>query len=397
MKNLVRRRKGDEMTRKEFHLLSLWLLQPARVGRTRWSMLLLVALVASLFIPGTAGAQTARSRNVTQVAHVSYNNGTDIDFRGNRVYFTQSATANGRVRVMDIARGKSEVIGDFACGGNQNDVSVIDDDVIALGSHWGVCGVQPASGVNLLDVSDPQNPQQLGFVPLPVGVHTLTKHPDEPLIYTSASFNQLPTFIIDVSDPLIPITTMTQLQGCHDISFHLTKRAQLAFCAAGAVETEIWDVSDPMDPQVISSINDAEIGYHHLAVATPDGKYLAIGDESTGGTCSGNKDRRESGALSIYDIRNAEQPKLVGFVNGPRPPAVCWAHNFNFVPGTRKLVIGWWQAGTSVIDLANPKRPREIAYFQPDTSAVWSSYFYAGRIYINSGSGAWVIRVKGLK
>ncbi|MGH2747431.1 MAG: LVIVD repeat-containing protein, partial [Actinomycetota bacterium] len=323
--------------------------------------------------------------------------GTDIDFAGDRVFFTQSAAVtNGRLRVVEATGKKPKLLGEFVCGGNQNDVAAISNKVIALGSHWGSCMAQPASGVNLLDVSDPASPTQLGFVPLPVGVHTLTVHPTEPLIYTSSSIND-PTFIIDVSNPMVPIPMVTDLQTCHDISFHFSKRAKLGFCAAGGVETEIWDMSDPLAPKVIASIADDGIGYHHLAVATPDGDYLVIGDEDSRGSCSGNQKQRELGAISIYDIRQPTKPKMVGFMNAPRGPQVCWAHNFNFISGTRNLVIGWWQAGTSVVDLSDPRRPKEVAFFQSDTSAVWSSYWYKGRIYVNSGSGAWVLEVAGLK
>jgi hypothetical protein len=366
-----------------------------RLGR----VLLAAGLVGPVLVPHqSAGPQNARmSPNVRLVTHIPYTSGTDIDFRGDRVYFAQSgAVTNGRVRILDVSR-RPRLIGEFVCGGNQNDVAAITEDIIALGSHWGHCGVQPSMGVNLLDVSDPANPRQLGFSTMPVGTHTLTKYPGEPLIYTSSSLNQLRHYIIDVSNPMVPITIPTNLQACHDISFHFSKRGKFAFCAAGSVSTEIWDVSDPMSPEVIAEIRDGDIGYHHLAVATPDGKYLVIGDESTGGSCSGNARQRERGALSIYDISNITEPKLVSFINAPRGPAVCWAHNFNFVPRTRTLVMAWWQAGTSVYDLSNPRRPREIAHFQPDTAAVWSSYWYRGRIYVNSGSGAYVLEVRGLE
>lgn len=358
----------------------------------------LCTVLFSLLAIALPASTTAAAGRVKVVSNIPYPGGTDIDFAGDRVFFTESAAVtNGKVRIVEASGKKPKLLGEFTCGGNQNDVAAIDENIIAVGSHWGTCGPQPGSGVNLLDVTDPASPSHLGFVPLPVGVHTLTKHPKEPLIYTSASFNELPTVIIDVSTPVAPVTTPTTLQGCHDISFHLTKTEQLAFCAAGSVETEIWDVSDPMDPQVVASIVDEGIGYHHLAVVTPDGKYLVIGDEDSRGSCTNNKKEREFGAISIYDITTRESPKLVGFMNAPRGPSVCWAHNFNFVPGTRKLVIGWWQAGTSVVDLSNPKKPREVASFQPDTSAVWSSYWYEGRIYVNSGMGAWVIEVAGLK
>lgn len=358
---------------------------------------LVVILVLGAGLLPHAAAKQISSKKVRLLAHIPYSSGTDLDFKGDRVFFMQSHTVtNGRVRIMDVGGDRPRLIGEFTCGGNQNDVAAITEDIIAIGSHWGSCMAQPNSGVNLLDVSDPENPQMLGFVPLPVGVHTLTKHPTKPLIYTSASFNEVATFIIDVSNPLVPVTTPSDLQGCHDISFHFSKKQKLAFCAAGSVETEIWDVSDPMAPESIAAIADDGIGYHHLAVATPDGNYLVIGDEDSGGTCSNNQKERELGAISIYDIANPAKPKMVGFMNAPRGPSVCWAHNFNFVPATRKLVVAWWSAGTSVVDLSDPRRPKEVAYFQPDSAAVWSSYWYDGRIYANSASGAWVLEVSGL-
>lgn len=256
-------------------------------------------------------------------------------------------------------------------------------------------------------MSDPTTPRHLGFALIPEGVHTLTKHPTEPLIYTSSTLfaltgvgdpigDEVPTHIVDVSNPNVPVAKPTALQGCHDISFHVTRRRQLAFCAAGALKTEIWDVSDPRNPAVVGEIRDEGIGYHHLAVATPDGRYLVIGDEDSGGSCSGSTAGRELGAISVYDIGDVRKPKLVGFLNAPRGPAVCWAHNFNFVPGTRLMVIAWWKAGTSVVDLSDPKEPKEVAHFQPDNAAAWSSYWYDGRIYVNSGSGAWILQIPGL-
>jgi hypothetical protein len=363
-------------------------LRRARIGLIAGLVCLLVTAGS---LPLKAGGQ---SRNVRVLEHIDYSSGTDISFAGDRVFFTQSgAVVGGRVRILDVSGAKPKLIGDFACGGNQNDVAAVTKDVIAVGSHWGTCGPQPGSGVNLLDVSDPKAPQHLGFAPLPVGTHTLTKHPTEPLIYASNSITD-PNFIIDISNPMAPIPIPSSVPTCHDITFRITKKEKLAFCAQGAF-TEIWDVEDPLSPVPISRITDDTIQYDHEAMATPDGKYLVIGDEDSGGSCSGNTKERERGALSIYDISNRKKPKLAGFMNAPRGPQVCWAHNFNFI-NNRTLVIGWWQAGTSVIDISNPKRPREVAYFQPDTQEVWSSYFYKGLVYVNSGSGAWVIEVKGV-
>lgn len=361
-----------------------------RRSRSRLVVALVSMVVLALQQPVTAKQSAPSLRLLT---HVAYAGGTDISFAGDRAFLTQSgAVTNGRVRIFDTSTFEPKLIGDFACGGNQNDIAALSKNIIAVGSHWGTCMAQPSSGINLLDVSDPKNPKQLGFAALPVGTHTLTVHPTEPLIYASNSITD-PNFVIDVSNPMVPIPIATDMQTCHDITFHFTRKEKLAFCAGGSSNTQIWDVSDPLAPSVISTIDDREIGYHHEAMTTPDGRYLLIGDEDSRGTCSGKTDAREFGALSIYDIHKRQEPKLVGFMNAPRGPRVCWAHNFNFIDN-RTLVIGWWQAGTSVIDISNVAKPKEIASFHPDTQAVWSSYFYDDRIWVNSASGAWVLDAK---
>ena len=371
-------------------------------GRVR---IFLAAGIALLVAGGVQPAGAVRAgRGLPVLKHVPYAAGADISFAGDRAFFTQGDTTNGRVRIFDTKTAKPKVIGDFACGGNQNDVAALSEDIIAVGSHVGSCMGRPASGINLIDVSDPKNPKPLGFAPLPVGTHTLTVHPEEPLIYASNSIND-PNFVIDVSDPMLPVPIPSSMQTCHDISFHFTKKKELAFCAGAGQSlggglrnrshTQIWDVSDPLAPTVVARIQDNELGYHHSAMATPDGKYLLIGDEDSGGSCSGNTKERELGALSIYDITNLEKPELVGFMNAPRGPSVCWAHNFNFVDN-RTVVMAWWQGGTSVIDISTPAKPKEIAHFQPDSERVWSSYFYKDRIWVNGSSGAWVLDAKGL-
>lgn len=337
------------------------------------------------------------SPNVRVVAHFPYTSGGDIDFIGSRAYFTSASLTFGTVRVVDVGGKKPELVGEFQCGGTSTDISVVDESVIALGSHWGACPPFPTSGINLLDVSDPESVEPLGVWPIAGGSHTLAKHPTEPLIYTSAEggFGGDPfEHIIDVSDPALPRLVGTMDENCHDRTFIEGRRTHLAFCAGGGA-TEIWDVTDPAAPSVLARIEDTGIGYHHRAVASSDGKYLVIADESLGATCSGKGSPREIGGLTIYDISDPSQPEMVNFINPPRGPAPCWAHNFNFVPGRRVLVASWRQAGTSVYDLANPRRPREIAFFHPDHAAVWGAYWYDGRVYVNSDSGGYVLEIKG--
>ncbi|MGH2656296.1 MAG: hypothetical protein ACRDIZ_06335 [Actinomycetota bacterium] len=69
---------------------------------------------------------------------------------------------------------------------------------------------------------------------------------------------------------------------------------------------------------------------------------------------------------------------------------ICTAHNYMIIPqtgGRDILVSAWYEGGTSVADMTNPAKTAEIGFFDaqsnPDSSNVWSSYWYNGFIYAN--------------
>lgn len=50
-----------------------------------------------------------------------------------------------------------------------------------------------------------------------------------------------------------------------------------------------------------------------------------------------------------------------------------------------------------MISLKDPEAPREIAFYQPPGTNMWSAHYYRGRIYTNDmGRGFEALRVKGL-
>ena len=68
------------------------------------------------------------------------------------------------------------------------------------------------------------------------------------------------------------------------------------------------------------------------------------------------------------------------------------AHNGNLIPnkkGRDILIQSWYQGGVSVIDWTNPKKIKELAWFDRGPvdptrlvlGGFWSSYFYNGYIY----------------
>jgi len=69
------------------------------------------------------------------------------------------------------------------------------------------------------------------------------------------------------------------------------------------------------------------------------------------------------------------------------------SHNGNTIPVKNRYLasIAYYQGGVSVVDFTNVDNPREVAFADVSdatgTSDEWSSFWYNGRIYSNSGLG----------
>lgn len=389
-----------------------------------------VALLAALVAQPSASAEVNKSKNVKEIAHVKYWGGSHLTFGGDYAYAGNwdgrgARPKVGGVRIMDIS-GKPRQVGFFKCPGDDVDVAVVKPGVIAVGHHNAKCnplkGDEDNAGVYTLDVSDPTNPEMLGQVNLKRDVegqdrtgrqnHSITKYPGKPIIYTNAgglpTNGQMITHMVDVSNPAKPKIVAeyrppAPSTGCHDFSFHFDKRGKFGICA-GLGGTSIWDVSNPLKPKVISSIYNPLIQFSHYAVASADGKILAINDENiTANDCV--EQETPTGAMWFYDISDIENPEFLSY-HSPRRGAgptgsfwfgdgTCTSHDFNWVDN-RKVVVPWYTGGFSVIDVKDPSEPKEIAYYQ-DGGTMWSAHYYKGRIYTNDTElGFKAFAVKGL-
>jgi hypothetical protein len=68
-------------------------------------------------------------------------------------------------------------------------------------------------------------------------------------------------------------------------------------------------------------------------------------------------------------------------VGGPYPPGAdfCSAHYFDVSGST--VAYAWYGEGTRFLDISNPRKPKQIAYWRPDDTLVWASYFRGRYIY----------------
>jgi hypothetical protein len=382
---------------------------------------------------------------------------SDLAFDGNLLY----AGDFGGFRILDISSPtRPRVLSEFDCVGGQGDVSVYGGLLfrsVDAPLSGPACDATPSTastpgvweGIQVFDVSDPRNPEVVEFIPTDCGSHTHTLFPqgDTVFIYV-ASYPLTPANIgeesncldvesggghgyvsvieLDVNDPStfqvhrafldeantelvtydldlalgLPPGTLGihSFRGCHDISVFVELELVAAACFRDA---QLWDISDPINPDLIWTFrNDAivpdKLDLWHSAAFSWDGTVVAFGDESGGGSfnrCTDPTD--DQGRVWFLDVESAEvvREDFLANYKVPRVHEVgrCTMHNFNFIPqakGRMTLVSASYTAGTTVVDVnaliaGATEEEAEIGFYKPAGADTWSSYWHNGFIYTN--------------
>ena len=290
-------------------------------------------------------------------------------------------------------------------------------------------------GVHIIDISDPTNPDVIGFVDTPCGSHTETLVPDVEngrlLIYSNSSANttfgdptpgELPLNcrgidIIEVplDDPASasylrfeqagdPDEDIEHAHSCHDTSVILGSANFVACSGSGGpgngasvYTTDPAQGGSKEDPKWLYHKVTGGISLGHSAAFTWDGEVLVIGHEPGGGSgarCEATDDPLER----TFFFVDADTGDSIGQFTIPRPQTNvenCTTHNYDIVPLRNRYVMvsGNYQSGISVIDFTDPANAKEIAYADPaplvdpnppvgiELGGDWSTYWYNGRIY----------------
>ncbi|MGH2748197.1 MAG: LVIVD repeat-containing protein [Actinomycetota bacterium] len=408
-----------------------------------------IVLGAGLAVPATGAPETrdVKSDTIKRLAQVPIKgaqgkaNGSDLAFQGDLLV---AGTYDG-LGLFRILRGKPYLnqLSFFDCPGSQGDVSVYGDYVFysidSTGSNQGTGGQcnntddsALKEGIRIIDISNVREPRQVKFVETECGSHTHTMLPRGNNVYiyvlsypivqepacNVASHRKISVIKVPVNNPakakIVSTPGVATTIGCHDVTVFPSKDLAAAACIS---EGQMWDISDPANPEIIARIYNPSINIWHSGAITWDGKYAVFGDEFLGsitGTCTGPQ-QNSIGAMWFYDISDPTTPLLAGYYGVPRAHPVpsgpdeaaylkCTTHNYNLLPmrdGNRYLAtVGLRSSGMTVVDFTDPTSPQEIAYFQdgqtlPDT---WSAYWYNGRVYTNDNAsllGIGVFEVKG--
>ncbi|HEX9824263.1 MAG TPA: hypothetical protein VGB51_07730 [Actinomycetota bacterium] len=397
---------------------------------------LAVLLLGTVGVPAGQATHNAdvHSENVELVGNFNdggeYRQGSDIAFWGDYVILGNYNTPGG-FRIVDT-ESLTEV-GQFECPGTQADVSVwkhlvfvsVDgprsgpecgapsatNDQVAAGTAW--------EGLRIVSIKDPAHPVQIQTVATDCGSHTHTLLPDVkrkkhkrlwvyigsyPLTGHYAE-NEAGTecnqhgIISVIKVPLkhprkakvVTEPAVGPAVGCHDITVLPALKLAAAACIT---ETQMWDISKPANPVILSHIEEDQIQIHHSTGFSNDGTTVVISDElggaeATPGCTGGNA---PIGAMWFYDVTDPEAPVQKSFWRIPRieTSALCTAHDFNVVPMRTDqdvLVSAWYNGGTTIVDFTDPAAPTEIGFYNAKEEIItdaWASYFYQGRIYVNN-------------
>jgi hypothetical protein len=309
--------------------------------------------------------------------------------------------------------GGGVLVADIADPANPKVLSHVDDvyardvDIMRWDNRTIAVLAGSGDGIHLLDVTDPTMPELLSSTTLPVGAHNIAVVPGTPYVYNSgaggihvldASEFFEPTYTeIPIPESLggVPVTT----DGCHDV----TVRVDLgqAYCAGGGGqymrgggETFIWDISkDPREPKWVGMIENPFMVYHHQALASHDGSILIIDDEHIAPNCAHveaagvNVFDTPTGAVWFYDISDPGNPVMLSHIQPPAslPPAAnCGSHFGDLVDGHDVLAMGFYGAGTILVDFSDPASPR-LLEVHPPVSSTWDARYHNGHVFTGSG------------
>jgi hypothetical protein len=252
-------------------------------------------------------------------------------------------------------------------------------------------GARYTSGVRVYDLSRPEQPRDIGFLPVDgVGPHRIW-YVGGRYAYVSihfADFTDHILAIVDLADPTRPTIAgrwwipgmwsgggeqPTWKGGKRFALHHALVAGNLAYGAWRDGGLTVLDVADPAKPRLLVHHNwDPPFGGGtHSPLPLPDRNLLVVADEAAFADCS--QGRRY---IWMFDVREPANPISIATFPEPAEADYC-AKGGNFGPHnlhenrpgsfqSSRIVFATYQnAGVRAYNIDDPFRPREIGYYVP--------------------------------
>ena len=334
-------------------------------------------------------------------------------------------------------------------------------DIAAAGLQY--CGasrydIGADRGLMLWDVTRPENPLQIGYLRTACctrGVHELEVQHRADLgrtfVYASVPTSRYPDVgtlsgvrdtngdgdfrLFDITNPAAPFQVSEWAiqdaggpfagYGCdpdanYGHSAEPSADGKLAFVSYWDSGFVALDLTNPANPVFKGrTVYEAdEDGDAHSSQYDEARKLLFSADEDFCKT-SGSGTEKGFGYLRVYDYSKLGAPKQIGeyrtpnTLGGSDQGAGDYTIHNNFLVGTT-LYTSWYTDGVRVIDVANPRAPKEVGFFVPpasvnpikpsqrgvltNTTQVWGVVVdeATGLVYASDmNSGLWILRRTG--
>ena len=274
----------------------------------------------------------------------------DVWAEGNYAYLGTPYESKG-VSVFDISDPANPTLA-YVWEPDTGSAEVIDikisDGIAVFGSVF--------RGAFIVDVNDPLNPVQLARIRAAEGgfdeVHNTSIHGD----YLFISDNIAPDVkVFDISSPAAPvfITTLTSPSGgkVHGV---VAKNGRLYSSIQNFPGfTDIWDISNlPSAPLLISAFSSGDVT--HSSWPTEDGNFLAIAHE------------KWRGDLEIWDISDPANPFIASTLD---PVALGFGTLSVHDPViVGNILYASWANGVQVFEISDPTNPVPIGSYVTDAA-----------------------------
>jgi hypothetical protein len=255
-------------------------------------------------------------------------------------------------------------------------------------------------GLKVFDISQPDQPREVAFLQMPgKGVHRIT-YWQAPFAYMSGSdAGYIDQFlvIVDLSEPSkpqevgrwwfpgqhtaggeTPSWTPSEGHGGQPGArryalHHPLIRGDRAYCGWWDAGLVILDISNRSKPRLVSHLEfGADVSTAtHTALPVPGRDLLVVTDEQLATDCQGMQTR-----VRVVDIADELQPRVISEFPVPQGDFCSRGgrfgpHNLHEMrPGSLQdsndIYVTWFNAGIRVVNISDPTKPREVAYFVPE-------------------------------
>jgi hypothetical protein len=331
--------------------------------------------------------------------------------------YVSTSGQNGGVAVIDVSNPAApkpvKLLKDPGAIGTSETMDVVDVDnrhLLVVGEYSNGLSAT-AAPFSIYDTSVCTDPKLITSYYWPGDLHIVKISPDGKRVYASRPFGTAGVMILDIADPGKPkflgnfplVMPGGRQQRCHDMEFNENETRM--YCAGSVPMPDnrkdlsgpsIWDVSqissgaqNPSWP-AIRFVGESTIkgqGDHHAPRVFINGKpYLVAANEL-----------RTNAFPRIFDISDEKAPRPVSDfrleANDRALADPAWAkantaagyglHYNNVVDNAwGNVAIGMFSfmgSGMRIVDLRDPMRPREVAYYKPAASTVTPGTGRGGR------------------